>query len=296
MSPARLAPARAAVLLAAVSALFAATLATVPPAHAATTVKALSLNVWVQGTKAQKPDPAARVAATITTQGADVVALQETNTAFSDAVAAELGGWSAVTQGDVSVLSREAPEDTATFTDGATAASAKVGGVWYYSVHLSYDPYAPYELCDGRSPEQVDASMTKQTDQAKALVGWARSDAPQVILGDFNSPSGLDWVEATKDQHCGVVYDHPTMRVFADAGWTDTYRVAHPDPAADPGITWSTDPQYTEQRDRDRIDYVLTLDGAGQQLSTTASEVVGDWADPDWISDHYGVLTTLGTG
>ena len=37
---------------------------------------------------------------------------------------------------------------------------------------------------------------------------------PLFVMGDMNTPSHLDWTEATRSRHCGWTYDWPATREF----------------------------------------------------------------------------------
>ncbi|WP_394619949.1 endonuclease/exonuclease/phosphatase family protein [Lentzea sp. JNUCC 0626] len=273
-------------------------MAMAPPATAATTVNLMTLNVYLRGTGDPAPDSAAAVAATIRAHNSTIVALQETSSAFTAAVAAKLG-WSHVTHGDVSVISAAAHTSTDRLTAaGAPVAGAQIGGVWYYSTHLDYDPYGPYLFCnDGASAATVTAQMKSQVDQAVAIRNWAQTPKAQVLMGDFNSPSGLDWVASARSRNCDTVYDWQTMRTFYAAGWQDTYRVANPNPATTPGDSWSAKPSNSGDP-QDRIDYILTKSGsaASAAVRTDSSAMIGSWSDPNWISDHYGFVSRITIG
>jgi len=69
----------------------------------------------------------------------------------------------------------------------------------------------------------------------------ARPSPPAVVvMGDFNEPSALDWVESTSRMadHNGLVYEWDSTRLMQDSGYTDSYRELYPDPATHPGHTW----------------------------------------------------------
>ncbi|WP_433423937.1 endonuclease/exonuclease/phosphatase family protein [Microtetraspora malaysiensis] len=156
-------------------------------------------------------------------------------------------------------------------------------------------------------------SESKRTEQIQRVMSAMSGDlaasgrTPVLLTGDFNAPSHLDWTPATK--RCG--YDSvpwPTSVAPEQAGMKDSYRVAHPDPVAAPGITWS--PIYTtftggyghdahtgEPEPQDRIDFVHYKG----DIEVTSSEAVVEGApapipnhqDNAWTSDHAAVLTTF---
>lgn len=279
-----------------------ATIGVTEASAAPATARVMTFNVFKAGANAPSGNGVADAAAAIRDQGATVVAMQESNDSFPGAVAAELGdGWSEVHNGDVAILSSESIEQSENGpSDGARTVAALIGGVWYYSTHLSYDPYGPYEFCqNGKSADEVTAAMATQIGQAETLRDYAVASKPQVLMGDFNSPSGLDWTEAAKSQNCDTAYDWPTMKRLYDAGWADTYRQAHPDPVADPADSWSTTNKGTsdEPEPQDRIDFILSKDGTddGSGVTTDDSSMVGG-ATNDWISDHYAFVSDLSFG
>jgi endonuclease/exonuclease/phosphatase family metal-dependent hydrolase len=114
---------------------------------------------------------------------------------------------------------------------------------------------------------------------------------PVVLVGDFNCPSHLDWPD--------VVW--PVTKAAEEAGFADSYREAHPDPAAAPGHTWS--PIHAVHEDgsgrpepQDRIDYVLHRGLTVRDARTVVTGSPHPWpdvTDNDWPSDHAAVVTTF---
>lgn len=140
---------------------------------------------------------------------------------------------------------------------------------------------------------------------AAAPAATATTDrTPVLLVGDFNTPSHLDWTAATKDSLCGYgPVERPATKIIEDAGMKDSYRVAHPDPKAVPGDTWSPiyprhDGSTGEPESQDRIDYVGY---AGGKLSVKDSTAFTDGAvrpvpnhkNNVWPTDHAAVLTTF---
>lgn len=124
----------------------------------------------------------------------------------------------------------------------------------------------------------------------------AQSDSIAVIIGgDMNTPSHLDWMEQTKDQHQGLIVPWQTTKAIEQMGFTDTYRSLHPDPTQYPGITWDV----KGKKDEHRIDYIFYK---GQALTAITSEsykahlgeniLLNDKNIP-YPSDHGIVLTTF---
>ncbi|MCW8834198.1 MAG: endonuclease/exonuclease/phosphatase family protein, partial [Colwellia sp.] len=89
-----------------------------------------------------------------------------------------------------------------------------------------------------------------------------------ILAGDFNEPSHLDWIEATKNSydHHGVVMPWPNTLSLAREGFVDAYRAKFPDPVSHPGFTFPADNVDVAIEklawspladDRDRIDYIF---------------------------------------
>lgn len=140
-----------------------------------------------------------------------------------------------------------------------------------------------------------------------------------VAAGDFNEPSHLDWVDATRDRfdHHGLTIPWQTTTALAHAGFRDTYRELHPNPVTHPGFTWPSDNPgadvdqltWTPKADeRDRIDYVFYRPDA--RLRLESSTIVGPsssivrsqrveetgrdrFIEPTWVwpTDHKALLT-----
>lgn len=177
------------------------------------------------------------------------------------------------------------------------------------NVHLPSAPYGPNWIRNGKTAEQVVALENKARvpaiqQQVSVLPQLAKQGIPVFVTGDFNAPSHLDYTAAAVGTRKEVKYvvDWPVSRAMADAGFRDSYRDAHPDPVADPGLTWwaarpkVADWNPTAKDPRDRIDYVY----AAGPSKTLSSEIVGEAGDPavsiglsPWPSDHRGVLSTF---
>jgi endonuclease/exonuclease/phosphatase family metal-dependent hydrolase len=168
------------------------------------------------------------------------------------------------------------------------------------NAHLDYVQDGPNRLARGvpvadvlATERQVRlASVRKLLPSATTLIddGW-----PVLFTGDLNEPSHLDWTAATADQHDGIgPVAWPVSRALVGAGLQDSYRVAYPDPVADPGNTWGgVAGGHGSPR---RIDFAYV----GGPVEVESSEVVGergaadvDSAHPRWTSDHRAVLSEV---
>lgn len=259
--------------------------------------------------------------------------------------------------GSASVISRFDIIDTQHFIDSGennrwAKARLKVGDdtIAVYSGHLEYKSYSVYwprgfaGMAQGDQwPENYKQWGTLEgpvTDTetlrainlesgcpaaAQQLIDDAKKESEQgnfvIFGGDFNEASALDWTEETKDtfQRNGVAYQWDTTRTLLDAGYVDTYRTTHPDPAQAPGITWPVKQSYAPADqsawmkggdERDRIDYIffqpnerITLNSAslvgpketvkqGEAVEEATADTVFTPSVP-WISDHRGTMATF---
>lgn len=304
----------------------------------------LAFNVWHGGT--QVPNGAQEIADIIRETDADVTFMPEVGQA--PAQVAELLGYEHLIATDTGIVSRYPILSSDTIDRWWTKAVIDVNGteVVVYGGHLEYRWYTTY-LPRGYGGEihgdwpagwntwnKLDAPVT---DVEQILAANLQSGRPAtaaalvediaaereagriaVVGGDFNEPSAQDWTAATADvqDHNGVVIRWQTTQTLLDGGLVDAYREVHPDPVANPGITWPSDNERfptssltwaPEADERDRIDYIfatpderLAIDDAvvvGPQSSIVRNErVVDDSADeiltPDavWPSDHKAVL------
>jgi len=246
--------------------------------------------------------------------GADVIGLQESVDGGHAGRLAEALGWGvSQTNSSAAVLSRyPIEEDYGQVGVGGglrvnlNGESAEKKQINFWNVHLTAYPYGPYAFCfDGDTPEQVveiEAESGRTPQMAAVLEAMdaqlAGSDnIPVLLTGDTNAPSHLDWVTS----RCDVAgFEWPTSILPLRAGLIDSYRVAHPDPVAMNGTTWS--PIYPfnegttgEPEPQDRIDFVY----ATEQLQVLSSDAVlvgnpqpyAQHEDNEWTSDHRAVLT-----
>ncbi|MFC7220137.1 endonuclease/exonuclease/phosphatase family protein [Streptomyces polyrhachis] len=182
-----------------------------------------------------------------------------------------------------------------------------------WSTHLNHEPYGPYDACFDRLPvpeplvrEESSGRVEQLRGVLAAMAGdLAGSDGvPVFLVGDFNTPSHLDWTDNTGSLHCGYgAVPWPVTQAAEAAGLHGSYRTAHPDPLCEPGATWS--PIHEAHEDgsgrpepQDRIDYVLYA-GRGLRVADSRAYTSGSvrqWpevADSDWPSDHAAVVTTV---
>jgi endonuclease/exonuclease/phosphatase family metal-dependent hydrolase len=173
------------------------------------------------------------------------------------------------------------------------------------NLHLSSDPYGPDLLRDGTPPADVlqgerDSRLAEIDPYAAALEPLVASGVPVIVTGDFNTPSHLDYTGAAIGLRPAMTaaVPWPVTRRMEDAGFTDTFRAAHPDPVARTGLSYSPGfpwPVRREGESLDRIDYVFAAN-----TTVRGAEVWGEPGNPDvdrgfapWPSDHRAVIADL---
>jgi hypothetical protein len=175
------------------------------------------------------------------------------------------------------------------------------------NVHLRSEPYGPVWVKLGKTRAQVIA-MERRTrlpgvepDLTAARALHARG-IPVFLTGDFNSPSFRDWTPATVGTRPYLDYPvrWPVSAAVEAAGFTDSFRAAHPNPVTVPGLTWPTHRTIpgVDQfgvAPKDRIDFVYA-EGA----HTVRSRIIGEPHAPGtsatvtpWPSDHRLVVSTF---
>jgi endonuclease/exonuclease/phosphatase family metal-dependent hydrolase len=281
-------------------------------------IRVMSYNLWHGGDAGKQP--LEQTAKVIREAQADVVGLQETGGVVPGgqprpdrgAELAKILGWHYFDQGGrTGILSRYPIGKTSPGKWGARIELPGGQPVYLFNAHFMYIPYQPYQLLDipyGEYPfiktEEEAIRFAKQARGAeverllKDLQATVEPGATVFVTGDFNEPSHLDWTTAAQRAgKCPVAVAWPTTKRVIDAGFVDTYREAHPDPVASPGLTWTPITKITDPKDRhDRIDFVLMNAGGGKVVS---SQVVGEskeFADivvAPYPSDHRSVVSAV---
>ncbi|QHA03535.1 HAD-IA family hydrolase [Streptomyces broussonetiae] len=264
-------------------------------------LRVMSWNLWLGGSPVD--DHRAKQLKAVLESGADVVGLQETGGTAAQELAEALG-WHHHRAGEnLGVISRH--PITARFGDpdvgfygaaGVRIAVAPGREVDVWTAHLHYTPYGPYEsVFDGLPAAELiaheEVRLAQMRDTLERIADSAAEGVPVVLVGDFNCPSHLDWPDVT----------WPVTLAAEQAGFADSYRAAHPDPAAAPGHTWSPiHPVHEDGSGRpepqDRIDYVLHRGLTVLDAHTLVTGTARPWPDVagnDWPSDHAAVVTTF---
>lgn len=171
--------------------------------------------------------------------------------------------------------------------------------------------------------EVNDASL--RDDAIRDFIAATQQDIAEgsiVILGgDFNEPSHLDWIRATKDlyDHNGMIIPWTVPLLLDNKGFIDTYRELYPDVLAYPGFTFPADNPLVEVEkltwtpksdERERIDYVFYYPHPAIQLKDAvifgpkgciakSQRVTEESKDrfllpiDVWPTDHKGLLVTF---
>jgi len=272
------------------------------PAGDAVTVRVMSFNIEWGGTNVSFDN----VAEAIRRAQPDVVGIQEAEGNLAR-LAGELGWQHAERSYVISRLPLIEPpgaDGRYVFVEVRPGKVVAIG-----NVHLPSDPYGPYAVQNGATPEAVMALERRVRlpyiqPELQVLPPLARQGMPVFVTGDFNAPSYTDWTAATLGQRASVRYplQWPVSRAMADAGFHDSWRTRWPDPVSHPGLTWWAArppiPDYViaDSEPQDRIDYVWFAGPA----TVVSSEIVGEPGAPEvsisvtpWPSDHRGVVSAF---
>jgi endonuclease/exonuclease/phosphatase family metal-dependent hydrolase len=261
------------------------------------TVRVMTFNVWYGGVSVDL----GQIGEAIRAAGADLVGVQEPEGDLREL--ADAAGLPYVDE-SMHLISRYPL--FAVERGGVRLAYAEVARdrvVALENVHMPCCPYGPNLVKLGKDAGEVLALERRTRLEAiepylDPLGALADSGVPVFVTGDFNSPSHLDWTsDAVAARDLPYPVEWPASKALADAGFRDSYREAHPDPAETPGLTWTAGqppPRMRPQETQDRIDWVL----AAGPAQTVSSELVGEQGGPDvevgvspWGSDHRAVVS-----
>ncbi len=281
----------------------AAAAAAAPPATAQTErpLTVMTFNVWYGGAQLDF----GQAARAIRRSGADIVGLQE-----PEGNVARLARASSLPYYDASLHLLSRYPLFAVTRGGVRLAYAALdldSVVAIGNLHLPSTPYGPEAVRDGKGPKKVLAlersvRLPEIRPWLRPLAGLGRAGTPTFLTGDFNSPSHLDWTAATAaafPQRVKFPLAWPVSSALARFGLRDSYREAHPDPVAWPGLSWTAGtppPRIRPTETTDRIDWVMATGPA----TTLASRLVGEQGGPSvelgvspWPSDHRAVASSF---
>lgn len=289
----------------------------------------MSYNTWSGGSNIN--DYHAKQLRFILDSGVDIIGLQEAADGDHVIRLADALGWD-YWQSDrsVGVLSRyqivkeygevapvEVPVEGSKNSPGGgvrislNGASDYVSELNFWTAHLHYTPYGPYDFCfDNMTVDEVleQEAFSGRPAQMEGILNAmapqldAASDTPVLLVGDMNAPSHLDWVDALREKNCGIGggFEWPTSILPTDAGLIDSFRVAHPDPVKAQCLSWSPIYPFNEgssgpPEPQDRIDFIYGTKGlkvlGSECLVAGDPKPVPDHEDNEWTSDHMAVLT-----
>jgi endonuclease/exonuclease/phosphatase family metal-dependent hydrolase len=269
-------------------------------ASAAVDLKVMTFNIWLGGDQVSFT----RVIDAIQAADADVVILQEAE--GETRALAEALAWP-YARPNAHVISR-LPLFDAPGADPAYVLAEVTPGrfVAVANIHLTSDPYGPYAARAGKTAAQIlklerETRLPEIRPYIRTLSRVAARGTPVVIAGDFNAPSHLDWTPATVGVRPQVRFPlrWPVSAALERAGFRDSYREAHPDPVAVPGITWTHGYPYPTIKPNEAVDRIDQIH-VGGPATTVDSRLVGPAGARDveipispWPSDHLAVVSTL---
>ncbi len=152
--------------------------------------------------------------------------------------------------------------------------------------------------------EVLETETTLRMPEARALIDGMKplidKGIPVILTGDFNSPSWRDWHPAAVATRRipAVPVDWPLSRAFEAAGFADSYRTVHPDPVANPGLTWTAGrpyPRIGKTEAFDRIDFVWAANARPVAALTMveADNPQNALSVTPWPLDHRAMLATV---
>jgi endonuclease/exonuclease/phosphatase family metal-dependent hydrolase len=206
---------------------------------------------------------------------------------------------------------------------GAKLTDAQGRSLLAWSTWIDWRSYITYELRDNPtiSDEELLAAehtRSNRVQQADAIIahlaesGQLAADIPLLVGGDWNCPSHLDWtVDTARVYKNRRVLPLPVSTAMQQAGFTDTFRVVHPNPVQRPGITWS--PMFrgkaadgaAKEQGFERIDRLYLKNPAAAAGGWTLRSIAGHvlpavWEDESiqvparsFPSDHGAVVIDL---
>ena len=274
-------------------------------------VRMMTMNTWIGGGEVH--NGLNKIINAIKTSEVDIVGFQEGPDPGK--IVAEQLGWHYYQngEGNTSIISKY-PILEMHDVNGVSAVVVKIklpsGKVIIIAnAHLYYAPYGPYwamfenysaiEIIKmeneirGKEIAQVLQKISQQTNHL----------TPVFLMGDFNSPSHLDWVKDTKEKHNDFELKWPVTIQVEEAGLIDSYRAIYPDPVSMPGYTWS--PVHTTEypwgsytyEPQDRIDFIY-FNGNVKVIDSNVfvvgePQAFGNHQENEWPSDHAAVISTF---
>jgi endonuclease/exonuclease/phosphatase family metal-dependent hydrolase len=285
-----------------------------PPPEA---IRVMTFNLWHGGDAGKQP--LAQTIEVIKHARADIVGLQETAGFAASGPrpdrAAEIAkqlGWNYLDQGGrTGIISRFKIVSATPRKWGVRLETPGGRMLYHFNAHLAHAPYQPYQLLKipyadapffRTAEEAVQAAKEARGAQVERLLAEVQAILPErtpiFLTGDFNEPSHQDWTSAAADKKlCPLAVDWPSTRAVATAGFRDAYRISHPDPTTDRGLTWTPTTKIDDPKDRhDRIDFVFVYGERGEVKSAQVvgeSRAAADVVLAPYPSDHRAVVAEV---
>ena len=264
-------------------------------------LKVLAWNIWHGARHPGTEKGITQAVDFIKSTGADVITMQETY-GSGPIIADRLGYYFYLRSSNLSVMSKYPIIETHDLYQpfrfgGVTLKLAPKQNVNVFSLWIHYLPaWRSDAHAKNATVEKILAGEWKtRASELKAILKTLKpfidkSDkTPLIVGGDFNSPSTLDWTNATKHLNNNLVVPWPVSKQMLDTGFTDTYRAIHPDPLLPKNPKeWDTN----FNKILSRIDYIYTH---GNGIQTLDSKMFNTHNNT-WASDHPAVLSTLRLG
>ncbi len=288
------------------------------PASDLKLVRVMSFNLWHGGDAGKQPLD--RTVEVIKQAQADVVGLQETAGLAPQGKdrpdrAAEIAqrlGWHYLDQGGrTGIISRFKIVASTPSKWGAKLEAPSGRQLYVFNAHLAHAPYQPYQLLGipygngaflKTADEAVRAAKEARAGQVERMLAEVKATLPEglpvFLTGDFNEPSHLDWTAASaKANLCPLAVEWPSTKAVEAAGFLDAYRVIHPDPVKQRGVTWTPITKPDDSKDRhDRIDFVFVMGTASKVIAAKIigeAKGVADIVVTPYPSDHRSVVAEV---
>lgn len=261
-------------------------------------VRVLQWNIWHGGVH-MGSDGRAYIIDLIKAVDADIITLQEGYGA-QDRIAKALGFnlQTKSSKDNLALLSRYPITKIATknsFQSNPAFITLPSGERVYINdcwLRYAYNP--EYTCCYGSQGLDTDIWIKEDIERPtfdmqkifnEDLYPYVNDSMVQLISGDFNSCSHLDWTHRTKHLHYGYGdVDFPTSQLMYDNGFVDSYRVVNPDEVTHQGSTYSV---IYGQLQNSRIDFIYhkgDIRPLYSKIIRTSEEI-----DSVWASDHAAV-------
>ena len=176
-----------------------------------------------------------------------------------------------------------------------------------FNIHLTDEPYQPYQINKvpyGDYPfiETEEDAIKFANDARKGEITKILNEISQVdnlynvsatiVMGDFNEPSHRDWTSLSINAGLHPLkVEFPSVKMFEQAGFIDSFRHIYPDPVKHTGFTWPTPNKYSPKEEiKDRIDFILVK---SNKINVVNAAIIGENEFKVWPSDHRACICIL---